>query len=103
VGTTLLLTQTGAVFYICQLKRKIFSLTYLMNWLLIGSLALSIILLFIGMMFSSWAASDASNKDADDAHKWAMYTAIMNGVAVLGIAIALGVYIYYTYRKTGSF
>lgn len=64
-----------------------------MNWWLIGMMSASIIFLFVSMMFSVWAASDIGDDNAD-AHKWSTYTAVLNGLAVALISIALGVYIY---------
>ena len=64
-----------------------------MNWLLVTMMGISIVLLFIVMMLSVWAASDVADTN-DNAHKYSTYAAILSGLSVGAISIALGVYIY---------
>lgn len=47
------------------------------------------------MVFSAMSASDAEKKNTKDAHKWAMTSAVISGVAVLILIISLFVTIYY--------
>ena len=63
------------------------------NWPLIISLSASVILLFTSMVFSAMASSSAKGKD-EKAHNYSMYSAIICGVAVALIGIALGIYIF---------
>lgn len=63
---------------------------------LIVMMIVAIILLFVAMIFSSMASSDVKKTcpSDDKAHKYSMYSAVVAGVAVFLIAVALMIYIF---------
>jgi len=64
------------------------------NTSLIVMMVVSIALLFTSMILSSMASSAAVDCKDQNAYKYSMYSAIVSGVAVFLIGIALWFYIY---------
>ena len=57
-------------------------------------LVISAILLFLSMVLSAMASSAAADCTDDTAHRYAMYAAILCGISVVVMSIAIGVYYY---------
>jgi hypothetical protein len=56
-------------------------------------LSIAIMLLFVTMVLSSMSASDVKKGSMDSAHKYAMWSAVVSGLAVFLLVIALIIYI----------
>ena len=61
------------------------------NIALIVMMVISIVLLFVSMVLSSMAASNATNEKSKS---YSTYSAIVSGLAVLLIGISLGLYFF---------
>lgn len=66
------------------------------NIALILMMAIAIVILFASMVLSAMASSDVKKTCPKDekAHKYSMYSALVAGLAVLLIAIAMMIYIF---------
>ena len=69
----------------------------MVNVALIIFMVLTIILLFVSMVLSAMASNEArkgSQKCKEDCHKYSMWSALVSGLSVAMIVIALIIYIY---------
>jgi cytochrome bd-type quinol oxidase subunit 2 len=64
------------------------------NTSLIVMMVVAIVLLFTSMVLSSMASNATEGCTDENAHKYSMYSAIVSGIAVFLIGIALWFYIY---------
>jgi hypothetical protein len=64
------------------------------NTSLIVMMVVAIVLLFTSMVLSSMASNATAGCTDENAHKYSMYSAIVSGVAVFVIGVALWFYIY---------
>ena len=69
----------------------------MVNVALVIFMIIAIILLFVSMVLSAMAASEASkgsDKCKANCHKYSMWSALVSGIAVAVIVVALIIYIY---------
>jgi len=72
------------------------------NTSLIVIMIVAIALLFTSMVLSSMASNATEGCTNENAHKYSMYSAIVSGVAVFAIGVALWMYIYREPLMTGA-
>ena len=60
-----------------------------MHWLKISILVVTGVLVFASMILAAMASSDAGKSEMDKAKKNGMYAAVLSGVSLVGIVIAL--------------
>ena len=70
-----------------------------MSTAVIVCLVMAIVLLFVVMVLSAMAASDAQKRNTVDAHKYSTWASVTSGISIALIIAILVIYVYYGYSS----